>query len=106
VDHIVIVGVGDRIGHLLGDGQGLIESQRAGSDAFGQRGTFHQFHHQRAEGAGFFQSVQGGNIGVIEGGQQRRRERIARTGEGGTDLRNAVCSPRIFVWVCVGQHLR
>ena len=55
----------ERIGDLPRDFQGFVERNRAVRDALGQRGTLDQLHDQRA----VFDAVNGGNVWVIEGGQ-------------------------------------
>ena len=46
-----------RLGNLSGDRQRLVDRNRAGRDAIGERRAFDQFHHQRPSAVRLFQSV-------------------------------------------------
>ena len=70
VDDALVVRVLERVGHLPRDGQRFVERNRPAADALRQRRAFDQFHHQRADWAGFFQAVDGRDVRMIE----RRQE--------------------------------
>ena len=51
--------------------QHFVETKRPAADALGQRLAVDKFQHQEALAIGFFQIVNGGNVGMIE-----RRENL------------------------------
>ena len=60
----------ERLGDLHGDGQCFIERYRAPRDTLGQILALDQFHHERGRGAGSLQSIDGGDVRMI----QRRQD--------------------------------
>ena len=65
VHDATLVRVFQSIGDLSGDADGLHHGNRALADAVGERRPFHEFHQQGAHGAGIFQTVDRGNVGMI-----------------------------------------
>jgi hypothetical protein len=63
------VGVFQSVGDLPGDADRLIDGNRASFDAISECWPFHQLHYQSASAPGIFQSVDRGDIGMIEGGE-------------------------------------
>jgi len=59
-----------RFANLFGERQRFVSGNRAGVDAFGKRGAFDQFHDESVGGAGIFEAVDRGNIGMIERGEE------------------------------------
>ena len=56
----------ERFGDLAGDRQGLVDRHRGAGDAIGERLPFDEFHHQRLAGRQIFQTVDGGDVWMIE----------------------------------------
>ncbi len=60
----------ERVGDLLRHGHGLVERDRAARDARREVLAVHQLHHQRELAAPFFESMDDGDVGMIERGQR------------------------------------
>src|SRR5262245_39303198 len=56
-------------GNLLRDFERLVDRNWSALDAFGKRLSWHQFHHEELPPAGFFDTMNGCNVGMIQGGQ-------------------------------------
>ena len=59
----------ERLGDLLRDRQRLVERDRAARDALRQIVALDEFHHERVHAAGFFQAVDGGDVRMIQRGE-------------------------------------
>ena len=59
-----------RFGNLLGNQQGFIDGYWALRDAVSERWAFDELHHQRAGAIGLLESVDLGNVGVVERGER------------------------------------
>ena len=81
-----------RLGDLLGNRQRLIQWDRPLRDPIGQGRAFHQLQHERPRPLGFLDAVDGGDVGVVEAGEDLRLPResgeaVRIAGEGvGEDL--------------------
>ena len=75
MDHAALVRVLQCLGNLPGHGQSLFRKHGfrgcsgASADVFRQRLALHQLHHQRAQALGFFQAIDGCNVGMVQRGQ-------------------------------------
>ena len=92
----------ERLGDLTRDRQRLIERDGALSQTIRQRGSLDQFQHERRQVAGFFETVEGRDMRVIQRGQEFRfpSEARAPVGIAGERLRqdfncNVSFQPRI-----------
>src|SRR5271165_3836501 len=70
MDDAAFVGVFEGFADLFGDGEGFGDGDGAGFDTVRKGGAFDQFHNQGVRGAGIFEAVDGGNVGMVEGGEQ------------------------------------
>ncbi len=61
-----------RFADLLRNPERFIDRNRPSLDALGQRFSIDEFHHQELASAGFFQSVDGRNVGMIQRCQHAR----------------------------------
>ena len=79
MDDAFVVGGFESFGDLAGDGESFVDREWCG-----ERGAFHQFHDDGVA----FKSVDGGDVGVIEGGEGLRfaLEAGAVVGVGGQSL--------------------
>ena len=59
----------ERVRDLLGDGQCFFDRDGAARDALRQIVALDEFHHQRTDTAGFFQSVNDRDVGMVQRGQ-------------------------------------
>ena len=59
----------ERLGDLPGDGQGLVERDRTFGDAVLERWAFDQFEDECPRVLGLFQPVDGGNVRMVQGGE-------------------------------------
>jgi uncharacterized protein len=66
-----LVRVLHRFGNLLRDAQRFVDGNRTVPDAICKRGPFDQLHHERMSSPGIFESVDRGDVGMIE-----RREHL------------------------------
>ena len=69
-DAFVVRGL-ERLGDLPGDGERFVEWKTSAPNPLRERRARHELHHEEAMAFGFLQSVNRGNIGVVE-----RRERL------------------------------
>ena len=75
MDYAALVRVLHGFGNLASHRQRLFSGQRfracscAPTDVFRQRLALHQLHHQRAQALGFFQAIDGCNVGMVQRGQ-------------------------------------
>ena len=58
-----------RFSNLLRDGQRLIHRNGTLSDAVGERRPFDQFHHQRNRARALFETVNLGDVRMVQGGE-------------------------------------
>ncbi|HXG88585.1 MAG TPA: hypothetical protein VNJ02_09635 [Vicinamibacterales bacterium] len=65
MDDALLVGRFERGGDLLRDQQGLVDRNRATRDAMRQVFSFHQFHDQRSDATGFFETVNVRDVGMM-----------------------------------------
>ena len=56
----------ERFGDLAGDRQGLVDGYRRARDAIGERLPFDELHHERLAGRQLFETVDGGDVRMIE----------------------------------------
>ena len=71
VDHVVAVGVVERIGHLRGDADRLLDRQRLlGDEPVPQRLSGHDRHDEIEEAVGLPRVVERQDVRVVEGGGQ------------------------------------
>ena len=68
----------ERIGYLPGDGQCVLERNRATRDAIGERRPFDHLEHERRRMIGGLEPVDGRDVGVIEGREEIGFPREAR----------------------------
>ena len=68
----------ERLGDLTRDRQRLIERDGALRQTIRQRGSLDQFQHERRQVAGFFETVDGRDMRVIQRGQEFRFPSKAR----------------------------
>ena len=66
MDDALLVRGFKRVGDLLGDGECLVEWNRATGNALGQVVTFDQFHHEGVHAGGFFELVDRGDVRMIQ----------------------------------------
>ena len=66
MDNSLLVRGFKRSRYLLRDGQGFIECNRALANSVRQGGTLDELHHQRADAVALFQSVDDGDIRVVQ----------------------------------------
>jgi len=66
----LVVGGLEGLGDLGADAQRVGERERAFAEALCERRTGHELEDQEAGVAGFLQAVDGGDVGVVEGGQR------------------------------------
>ena len=67
MDDSLLVRRFQRLRDLLRDGQRLIERNRPASDPLRQIVALDEFHHERGEAHAFFEPVDGGDVGMIQG---------------------------------------
>jgi hypothetical protein len=72
MDDALVVRRLERLGDLLRDGQSLIERQRPAREPLRQILAVDQFHHERANAGGLFESVNVRDIGMVESRQRLR----------------------------------
>src|SRR5271165_119818 len=70
MDDAAFVGVFEGFADLFGDRQGFGDGDGAGFDTVRKSGAFDQFHNQGVRDAGIFEAVDGGDVGVIERGEE------------------------------------
>ena len=77
----------ERFGHLPRDGQGIADSNRSARDDVRQRVAFHQFEDDAGQAVSLLQTVDRGDVGVIERGEQlaSRWKRARRSGSSAND---------------------
>jgi hypothetical protein len=63
---LIFVRVFQSFSNLLGDRQGFVERHRPVADPLGQRRHLDQLHHQSADAVALFQSVDGGDVGMVQ----------------------------------------
>src|SRR4051812_15179585 len=68
----LLVSGGERLGNLPRDGQRFGQRQWASRDPIRQRGALDELHHERVRVAGVFKAVDGGDVRVIDRGEQLR----------------------------------
>ena len=102
MNHTGFVGGLQRLGNLLGDGQGFVERDRPLRDPVSESRPLHQLQDQRPRAFGFLDAVDGRDVGVVEAGEDLRLplepgESIRISGEGvGEDLqRNLAAQLRV-----------
>ena len=76
----------ERLGHLVGNRDRVVERHRPFGEPIGQRLPVDELHYQRAAGGRFFEAVNLGDVGMVERGQHLRfapeaRESIGICGE-------------------------
>ncbi len=62
----------ESIGDLTRNRERVGYRRRSALDPIGQRFAFHQLEHQGADAIGFFEAVDGADVGVIERGEHAR----------------------------------
>ena len=72
MDHAGFVRGLQRLRDLLGDRQRLIQRDRTLRDPVCQRRTLYQLQHQRPRPLGLLNAVDGGDVGVVEAGEDLR----------------------------------
>ena len=72
VDDALLVRGFERLGDLLRDGQRLVERDRAARDALRRVVALDEFHHERGHAAAFFEAVDGGDVRMIQRGEDFR----------------------------------
>ena len=90
----------------LRDGQRLIERNRPARNPLGKRRSLDEFHYERADTVGFFETVDLRDVGMIQrgedlalraetvpGGRGRLRETIGRTLDGDVTIQLRIASP-------------
>ena len=60
------------VGNLFGNVQGFFKRNRTFLDFLGQGRPFDQLQHQTVNTVGFFQAVDGGDVGMIQRSQNMR----------------------------------
>ena len=70
MDDAAFVGVFEGFADLFGDWQRFGDGDRSGFDTVRKSWAFDQFHDQGVRGAGVFEAIDGGNVGMVEGGEQ------------------------------------
>ena len=68
---VLVCGVGACRRHP-GDGQGFVHRDRALRDALGERRPLDEFHHQRDRAIGLFESVNRGDVRMVQRGEDFR----------------------------------
>ena len=61
-----------RLGDLLGDGQGFVDGDRTFGDPISQRWPLHQLQHQRTGAFFFFDAVDLHDVGMVQAGENLR----------------------------------
>ena len=56
----------DGLRDLHRNGHGLVDGDRASRDPLGERLAFDELHHQKIPPAGFFHTMDRGNVGMIQ----------------------------------------
>ena len=72
MDDALAVRLVERVGDLAGDGQGLVERQRALLEAHGQRLPVEERHHEVVGTAGVADVVEAAGMGMVKGGDSAR----------------------------------
>ena len=72
----------ERLGDLACDRERLGNRQRSALQAIGQRRSLDQLEDQRRDAVGFFETVDGADVRVIERGERPRFTREARAALG------------------------
>ena len=70
MDDALLVRGFKRFGDLFRDRQRFVDRDRPASDALRQIIALDQFHHQRANTAGFFEAVDVRDIRMVQGGER------------------------------------
>ncbi len=88
VNDVLLVRRFERLSDLLRDGQRFIKGDRAACNALGQVVAFDEFHHERGDAPALFQAVYGGNVRVVQRGEDfgfalKTREPIVVSGQRG-----------------------
>ncbi len=88
VDDSLVVRLFQRLGDLSGDGEALLERQGSRGEPFGQRRSLDELHDEGADAARLFEAEDGGDVRVVQLGQQLRLaleagEALLVLGEGG-----------------------
>ena len=66
MDDVLLVRRFQGLGHLLREGQGFVDGDRATSDALRQIVALDQFHHERAHTTRFFEAVDVRDVRVVQ----------------------------------------
>ena len=74
MDDALLVRRVDRFGDLTSHSKNLVQGQRSGSDPVRKRRTFDELQHQALHTARFLETVDGGNVRVV---QRREHLRLA-----------------------------
>jgi hypothetical protein len=70
MDDAAFMGVLEGFADLFGDRQGFIGRDWAGLNAIGEGRSFDKFHNQSVGSGGIFETIDGRDVGVIEGGEK------------------------------------
>ena len=69
MDDALLVRRFQRVSDLLRDGQRLVDRDRPARDALREVLALDEFHHERADAAGFFETVDVGDVRMVQRGQ-------------------------------------
>ena len=72
MDDALLVRFFQGLGDLPGHGDGLIDGNRAAAQPLRQVVAGHEFHHQAHRSIRLFEAVDGGDVGMIQGGEDLR----------------------------------
>ena len=69
MDDTSFMGGFEGFGHLTGNGQGFIECNGSLRDPISECRPFDQFEHQRTDPISFLQTVDAGDVGMVQRGE-------------------------------------
>jgi hypothetical protein len=72
VDDAVLMGGSESVSYLGSDASGFGPRYRASSEAFGEILALDVLHHQEVLAFDLLEAVEGGDVGVVEGGEKLR----------------------------------